>query len=93
MNNRKFWISLAISAIFIWLFVRTMNFKEVWLALEGADYWYLIPTLVIFMFSFYMRTWRWQILLWDVKKITVSRLMSRSHDWIYGEQCLTPEIR
>ena len=54
----KIWLGVGISAVFVWLAFREVDFASLWSALKGADYRYLIPALVITVFQFFLRTVR-----------------------------------
>ncbi|MGI5862118.1 MAG: lysylphosphatidylglycerol synthase transmembrane domain-containing protein [Myxococcales bacterium] len=68
--------SLAISAFFIWLTLRGTDLRQVWLALRGANYLYLIPYVGILVAIHYLRVIRWGILLEPVGKPTFKKLNS-----------------
>jgi glycosyltransferase 2 family protein len=76
LKEKKFWVGFIVSVFFLWLFLRNINFRELWNALVHAHYLYLIPATFFLIISFYFRAWRWQIFLRGTKKVTVQRLMS-----------------
>jgi uncharacterized protein (TIRG00374 family) len=59
----RFWIGLGISLIGLWLALRGVDFRELGKALAGANYWWLIPALVIHLLSVVTRSERWRFLL------------------------------
>jgi len=72
----KIWIGIAISALFIWLTFREVDYSSLWSAMKKADYNYLLPVIIITMLQFYIRALRWGILLEPVKKIGQLSLFS-----------------
>lgn len=59
----RFWIGLGISLIGLGLALRGVDFRELGKALSGANYWWLIPALVIHLLSVVTRSERWRVLL------------------------------
>ena len=67
---------LAISvALLIYLFYK-VDFHELSSALKGANYWWLIPNIVLIMVTMVFRAYRWKHMVWPIKKIPVARLFS-----------------
>jgi uncharacterized protein (TIRG00374 family) len=58
----KFAIALAGSLFFSVLFLRSTNLDEVWRALTGANYLYVVPALALFALSVVARSVRWQVM-------------------------------
>jgi len=69
-----FWLGLAISAIFLFLAFRKINYQALWATLTETRLWWLIPGLAIYFTSMWMRTWRWQYLLNPIKKVSAGVL-------------------
>jgi uncharacterized protein (TIRG00374 family) len=67
----QFWLGVAISAIFLWWALRNLQLKEVWSALQDAEYWWLIPAVGVYMLAVVARTWRWHYLLRPLKRISL----------------------
>jgi len=68
------WLGLVISAVFLALAFRDINYRELWQTLQGSRLWWLIPGLVIYFTSMLMRAWRWQILVKPLKKVSLKTL-------------------
>ena len=75
-NGLKILIGLIISAGFLYLAFRQLDFQQMKQAFSLANYWLLIPSLAILLFSHWLRSVRWQYLLMPVRKIPVSNLFS-----------------
>jgi len=69
-----FWAGIAISIIFVSWAVRGLRLAEVWDNLAGANYWWLIPGILIYFFGVWARTWRWHYMLRPFKVIPLARL-------------------
>jgi hypothetical protein len=68
------WLGLIISAFFLYLAFREINFAELWRTLQGAQMVWLIPGLVIYFLGMLVRAWRWQYLLNPLKRVSISTL-------------------
>ena len=65
---------LAVSALALWLTLRGKDLGAIWLAMQGADYRYLAPYLLVLLAIHLIRTVRWGILLEPVAKVPFARL-------------------
>jgi uncharacterized protein (TIRG00374 family) len=74
MKRWQFWIGLAISAIFLYLALRGLRLGDVWGAVRGATYWWLVPGIAIYFVAVWARAWRWHYLLRPIKPITTRAL-------------------
>jgi len=69
MRRWQFWLGVVISAGFLWLALRGLRLEEVWDALQGARYGWLIPGVAVYFIAVWARAWRWHYLLRPLKKI------------------------
>lgn len=67
-------IGLGVSAVFLYLALEGLNLQEVWIDLQSANYWWLIPGVVIYFVAVWARTWRWHYLLRPIRRVPLSRL-------------------
>jgi uncharacterized protein (TIRG00374 family) len=74
LKSRGFWIGIAVSAIFIWLWAPWEDFDETREAFEQANYWWILLSLPVYFAGLWLRTVRWQYLLRPVKRIEARRL-------------------
>jgi glycosyltransferase 2 family protein len=65
---------IAISALALWLTLRGKDLGQVWLAMQQADYRYLLLYLLFWPVIHLARTWRWGILLEPVAKVKFGKL-------------------
>jgi uncharacterized protein (TIRG00374 family) len=70
----KFWISIAISVVFMYLALRGQNFGEIWRALREARYIWLLPAIFCYFAGVVIRTYRWHALLRSHAPIPARRL-------------------
>jgi uncharacterized protein (TIRG00374 family) len=67
-------IGLAISAFFIYLVLPGLHLPDVMEALRTANYWWLIPGILVYLVGLWFRTWRWQYTLRPLKLVPLVRL-------------------
>lgn len=72
----KVWIGIGISLFFIWLTLREVDFSALWVAIKKANHLYLIPTLIVMLIQFYLRSVRWGYLMEPIKNIGRTSLFS-----------------
>ncbi len=65
----KIWLGIAISALFIWLTFRGIDYSSLWSAMKKADYNYLFPIILLTMLQLYIRALRWGTLMEPIKNI------------------------
>jgi len=68
------WLGLVISAFFLYLALRKVDFGGVWQALRSAQFAWLIPGLAVYFMGVAIRAWRWQYLLKPLKKVSIKSL-------------------
>ena len=73
LRSWQFWLGLAISALFLWLALRGLRLVDVWEAIQGAQYWWLIPGVAAYWVGVWVRSWRWTYLLRPLKRITTRK--------------------
>lgn len=56
-------VSIAISAVFLYFAVRGVDWQEAGAALAGARYFYVLPIMVLTVWTLYIRAQRWRVLL------------------------------
>ena len=74
MRRWQFWAGVGISLFFLYIALRGLDFGDVWQTLEGANYWWLIPGVLIYLVGVIARAWRWHYLLRPVKSIPTTTL-------------------
>jgi glycosyltransferase 2 family protein len=74
LRGWKLWLGVLISAVFLWLALRNLDLKQVWIEMQQADYRWLIPSVATYFVAVLARTWRWDYMLRPLKHIPVRRL-------------------
>jgi uncharacterized protein (TIRG00374 family) len=62
MKRAVTWGGVLLSALFVWLALRDVDFGQVKGALQEASYWPLIPALLALLLANVLRALRWQAL-------------------------------
>jgi uncharacterized protein (TIRG00374 family) len=74
--KKKLVIGILISIIFLYLAFRKVDYVELWDALKGANYWYILPNVVLVVLSMWMRAIRWKFMVNPIKKVGMKSLFS-----------------
>ncbi|MBW7886122.1 MAG: flippase-like domain-containing protein [Caldilineaceae bacterium] len=67
-------IGIMVSAFFIYLALPGLHLPTVVEALRTANYWWLVPGVLVYIVGLWLRTWRWQYTLRPVKHVAVRTL-------------------
>ena len=70
MKRWQFWLGVLISIVFMYLALRGLRLEEVGGALQGANYWWLLPGVTVYFLGVWARAWRWHYLLRPLKAIS-----------------------
>ena len=70
----RLWIGIAISAFFLILLFRKIDFDKLVAAFSVMDYRYIPPALAFTFVSYYLRAVRWKFLLLPIKRTRLSNL-------------------
>lgn len=63
----KFWLGIAVSVFFLFLLFRSIDGAALMAALRKMDGRFLLPAVASTLLSYYLRAWRWKLLL-EVEK-------------------------
>lgn len=74
LRRWRLWLGLVISAAFLYLALRGLSLDQVLTALQGANYWWLLPGIAVYFLAVWARTWRWHYLLRPLKPIPLRTL-------------------
>ncbi len=74
MKRWQFWLGILISSIFLYLALRGLGIKDLGQALQGANYWWLLPGVAVYFLGVWARAWRWHYLLRPIKSIPTVRM-------------------
>ncbi|MFZ1755768.1 MAG: lysylphosphatidylglycerol synthase transmembrane domain-containing protein [Caldilineaceae bacterium] len=67
-------IGFAISALFIYYLLPGLKLDEVGAALATANYWWIVPGVIVYFIGLGARTWRWHYMLRHLKPVPLGRL-------------------
>jgi len=70
----QFWLGLIISVAFLYLALRGLRLKDVWETLHTANYWWLIPGVIVYFVAVGFRSWRWSYVLRPIQPVPARRL-------------------
>jgi len=62
-------LGVAISAFFLYWAFSKLEWGDFWNAVQGANYWWLLPGVAVYFVAVWIRAWRWHYLLGPVKKV------------------------
>jgi uncharacterized protein (TIRG00374 family) len=74
--KKKFLIGIFISLVFLYLAFRKVDFVELWDALKGANYWYILPNVVLVIAAMWIRAYRWKFMVNPIKRVGMGSLFS-----------------
>lgn len=75
--RRKYWQLLAgilVSVVFIYLALPGLHLGEVAETLRTANYWWILPGVLIYFVGIWVRSWRWHFMLRHMKSVSTARL-------------------
>lgn len=75
-KNIMFLLSIVASIVCLWLFVRHIEWVLLKKALREANYWFVIPTVILTLLMYAVRALRWRGLLSHIKSIPTMNLLS-----------------
>lgn len=75
-GNAKFLLGLLISVLFMYLAFRKVDFGQMGEAFQQANYWYVLPALVLLFVSHYLRAIRWHYLMAPIRNVEITPLFS-----------------
>ena len=74
LTSGRFWIGGSVTTVFIALLMYRLDFAEMGRALADANYFYLIPAIIVYFGSLYFRSYRWRFLLKPFTETSTMRL-------------------
>ena len=69
-------LGIAISAVLIWALFRNIDFRELLGALKGANYFWLIPNVLMIVLTMYQRAYRWKAMVAPIQSVPFPRLLA-----------------
>ena len=74
LRDWRFWVGVAVSALFLGLLVYQVDFVELRRSLRHANYLYVVPAIALYFMAVYFRAVRWRYLLSPIASFRVGRL-------------------
>lgn len=74
MNKKSYWIGLAVSLLFLFLFLRKMDWAAVGNILRGLELLYVLPLMLGNFLTILIRSKRWEYLLRPIQKVPLAEL-------------------
>jgi uncharacterized protein (TIRG00374 family) len=74
MRRWQFWLGVGISLVFLYLALRGLHLGEMWQALQGAHYLWIVPGVLVYFAGVWVRAWRWHYLLRPLKAIPTRQM-------------------
>ncbi len=74
LRSIRFWLGLAVSAAFIALLFWRTPTGDIVRSLKGANYWWFLPALGLYLASIWVRSFRYRFLVRDLADLTPNQL-------------------
>ncbi|MCJ7492070.1 MAG: flippase-like domain-containing protein [Dehalococcoidia bacterium] len=74
LRSPRIWLGIALSALFIAIFLWRTDFSEIGRAFAHANYWWALASIPVYFVAAYFRAWRWKYLLRPLGEMRVSAL-------------------
>lgn len=69
MKLWQLWLGVLISAFFLYLALKDVEFGQLWVDVRSANYWLILPGVGVYFVGLWVRAWRWHYLLRPLKSI------------------------
>ena len=76
MHKLKIGIGIVLGVFFTYLALRKVDFAQMWVSLNSANYWYLLLALPVIFLSHLLRALRWRYLLEPIQRVDIRSLFS-----------------
>jgi uncharacterized protein (TIRG00374 family) len=67
-------LGIAISAIFVYFALQGLDLPNVWRSVQGANFIWIVPGVIVYFGAVWARTWRWHYLLRPLKRVRLRDL-------------------
>ena len=74
MKKWQIWLGLLVSAIFIFVAFRGLDFREIIFAIRSADTIWILPAIPVYFFGLWLRAYRWKIFLMPISDFKTHHL-------------------
>lgn len=63
ISTIKYLLFTALAVFLVWWVFRNTDFSQLWIGLKSANYWWVAASLLVLYVSFYLRAFRWRLLM------------------------------
>jgi glycosyltransferase 2 family protein len=74
LRKWQFWLGIVISVIFVYVALLGLDLRRALEVAAQANYWWILPGIVVYFGAVWARTWRWHYLLRPIKDVSLPRL-------------------
>lgn len=74
VRSWKLWVGLGVSVVFLAIALRGLDLRLFLQTLRTANYWWLLPAVMVYFVGVWLRTLRWQVMLAHLVPIPARRL-------------------
>lgn len=74
MKRWQFWLGIFISLFFLFFALRGLNLEAILETVKAANYWWLIPGVLVYFMAVWMRAWRWHYLIRPLKNVATKTM-------------------
>jgi uncharacterized protein (TIRG00374 family) len=74
MKRWYLWMGVVISVLFLFLALRGLHLPQVWQSIQGADFIWLLPAVLVYFVDVLFRSLRWQILLHPAIRLDLGKV-------------------
>jgi hypothetical protein len=74
MRRWQIWLGVVISAFFLYVVLKDIEFSKLWADLLAANYWLILPGVAVYFVGLWARAWRWHYLLRPMKAIPTNTM-------------------
>jgi uncharacterized protein (TIRG00374 family) len=76
MKRLRLWFGILISILCLGLSLKDVRFADVWEALQGANYVFVVVTVLMTAVGLFGRALRWQLLFYPTKDLPLSKVFA-----------------
>ena len=69
MKRWQFWLGIFISLFFLYVALRGLHLGDIWETVRSANYWWLLPGILVYFVAVWVRAWRWHFLIRPLKNV------------------------
>ncbi len=71
MKRWQFWLGIVISLFFLYFALRGLHLGDIWETVRSANFWWLLPGVLVYFVAVWVRAWRWHFLIRPMKNVPI----------------------